>query len=88
MARLCLEEAVGLVLRALEDSFHEIKKSGSGLLVQLAQSSPCGSLESAGDPLANALLANCGHQHSKVRHATAEALGTLVVNGVSQGETK
>mmetsp|Transcript_16748 Transcript_16748/g.46804 ORF Transcript_16748/g.46804 Transcript_16748/m.46804 type:complete len:975 (+) Transcript_16748:187-3111(+) len=80
------EELVAILMRCLEDSFHEIKKAGSAALVEITrQAARPGMLESDAEPLAADLLANSSHQHSKVRQASVEGLGALVASGVPPG---
>mmetsp|Transcript_16394 Transcript_16394/g.41667 ORF Transcript_16394/g.41667 Transcript_16394/m.41667 type:complete len:935 (-) Transcript_16394:275-3079(-) len=79
------EEVVAIFLRGLEDNFHEIKKTASVGLTNLTERIPAGSLESCGEELATLLIANCSHQHSKVRQTSVEGLCSVVVSGVPAG---
>lgn len=67
--------------RTLEDGYHEIKKTGCQCIVALAAAVPASTLAQHTEKLAATLIANLGHQHSRVRVAVIEALDGLVSRG-------
>ena len=69
------------LFRALEDGFHDIKKSACACICSLSARAPPSSVEAHAEKLLQALLPNLGHQHSRVRLVVIEALGALVLSG-------
>eukprot|EP00798_Chlamydomonas_sp_ICE-L_P021005 gene21005-27864_t len=76
ISELCL-----LLCRALEDTFHEIKKAACSCTASLAAVVSADSLEPHAERLVSALLENLKHQHSRVRLACIEALDAVIGGG-------
>mmetsp|Transcript_29245 Transcript_29245/g.93541 ORF Transcript_29245/g.93541 Transcript_29245/m.93541 type:complete len:731 (-) Transcript_29245:21-2213(-) len=74
---------ISLILqRALQDAFHEVKKAACKAVEALCATCPLNALQPHAQILAAGLLANLGHQHSKVRASCLSALSSLVLMGV------
>eukprot|EP00904_Undaria_pinnatifida_P011354 jgi/Undpi1/7349/HiC_scaffold_22.g09822.m1 len=73
-------EACGVLSAALTDPFPETKRECCSLLVRLAFVCPEGLRSRLGKVL-RPLILNLGHQHSKTRQMTLQALGALLLCG-------
>ena len=74
-------DAMSTVLKKMAtDPFPDMKKECATCAIAIVDSQPERSKHHAA-PLAKALLPNTGHQHSRVRVATVQALSVLVSNG-------
>ncbi|CAM9495550.1 unnamed protein product, partial [Scytosiphon promiscuus] len=74
------EEACGILSAALTDPFPEVKRECCSLLLRLAAVCP-GELRSRMGKVLRPLIVNLGHQHSKTRQMTLQALGALLLCG-------
>eukprot|EP00903_Cladosiphon_okamuranus_P019980 g18356.t1 len=70
-------EACGVLAAALTDPFPEAKRECCSLLLRLAAICP-GGLRSRLGKVLRPLMVNLGHQHSKTRQMTLQALGALL----------
>ncbi|CAM9268980.1 unnamed protein product [Ectocarpus sp. 13 AM-2016] len=73
-------EACGVLSAALTDPFPEAKRECCSLLLRLADVCPEGLRSRLGKVL-RPLILNLGHQHSKTRQMTLQALGALLLCG-------
>lgn len=73
-------DILAVYARAAADAYPDVKKSCSVGIQHLAKVAP-GRLHSNMDKCIVALIANLGHQHSRVRCATLEAMAALLPQG-------
>jgi dynein assembly factor 5, axonemal len=72
------EDLVSLLIRSLDDPFHETKKVAFAGITTLAHSLPVGSLEAEMPKLLEAITGTFHHAHSRVRLAAIDALSNLI----------
>ena len=73
-----LDDLVALVVRIIEDQYHEMKKAGFAGTAALVQSRPPGALEPALPKLLEPIIQTFRHPHSRVRAAATAALSSLL----------
>ncbi|CAM6096313.1 unnamed protein product [Calypogeia fissa] len=73
-----------VVMSAIADQFHEIKKAACQIIVQIRESAPQ-VLEDKTELLLKALLPNLNHSHFRVRMGVLQAVDALVLSGLPPG---
>ena len=79
-------DILALYARACQDPYPDVKKSCALGIVQLSQVAPT-RLHSNMDKCIVGLIGNLGHQHSRVRSATLQAMGALLPQGAEALES-
>ncbi|CAH8642771.1 unnamed protein product [Dicrocoelium dendriticum] len=78
-----VDELLTIIQHSLMDSYHEVKKLSCNIAQELAQKGGERFYRTS-ECLINPLLANLIHQHSKVRVAAIQAIGTVLVHSQSK----
>ena len=77
---LCMEELVTITSKSAMDAFPEVKKINAEIITVLSVKCPSSMKLYSGNVI-RPLVANLGHQHSKVRSMTMVAIGRVILCG-------